>query len=137
MVLSVLAVFRDDLCLFSCQWSRPMRFGACSVLARMRRYGPAGAGIHVTLPRGVAVQLRMSQHSCDSSFLKYASEQRTLSPRVRGSSPWRRTHFDLTLWGTGRPAGPPSLLSPVGLRSGVTFELREGGPRCLFTSEST
>ena len=34
--------------------------GACSVLARMRRYGPAGPGIHVTLPRGVAVQLRMS-----------------------------------------------------------------------------
>ena len=33
---------------------------ARSVLARMRRYGPAGPGIHVTLPGGVAVQLRTS-----------------------------------------------------------------------------
>jgi hypothetical protein len=33
---------------------------ARSVLARMRRYGPAGAGTHVTSPRAVAVQLRMS-----------------------------------------------------------------------------
>src|SRR5580765_3360183 len=62
----------------------------------------AGTTQHpVTLPREVAVQLRTSQHSCDSSFLKYASEQRTLNPRVRGSSPWRRTRkvftFDLRL----------------------------------------
>ena len=35
-------------------------FSARSVLARMRRYGPAGAGTHVTLPREVAVQLRTS-----------------------------------------------------------------------------
>jgi len=46
---------------------------ARSVLARMRRYRPAGPGIHVTLPRGVAA----------------------LNPRVRGSSPWRRTRTDL------------------------------------------
>src|SRR5690349_5112242 len=44
----------------------------------------AGTTQHpVTLPREVAVQLRTSQHSCDSSFPKYASEQRTLNPRVQ------------------------------------------------------
>jgi hypothetical protein len=77
------------------QWSRPFRIDVCSVFARMPRYGPAGRGTHVTLPRRVAVQLRTSQHSCDSSLQKTFSEHRTLNPRVRGSSPWRRTRSDL------------------------------------------
>jgi NADPH:quinone reductase-like Zn-dependent oxidoreductase len=65
------------------------------MFARMPRYGPVELGTHVTSPRGVAVQLRMSLHFCDSSFQKSISEQRTLNPRVRGSSPWRRTRTDL------------------------------------------
>jgi hypothetical protein len=77
------------------QWSRPFRIDVCSVFARMPRYGAAGRGTHVTLPRRVAVQLRTSQHSCDSSFQKTFSEHRTLNPRVRGSSPRRRTRSDL------------------------------------------
>src|SRR3954449_6012194 len=40
------------------------------MFARMPRYGPAGHGTHVTSARGVAAQLRMSWHSCDSSFQK-------------------------------------------------------------------
>lgn len=48
----------------------------------MPRYGPAGPGTHVTSPRGVAVRLRMSWHSCDSSFQKSVAEQRTLNPRT-------------------------------------------------------
>jgi hypothetical protein len=82
----------------------------------MRRYGPAGAGIHVTLPREVALQLRTSWHSRDSSFQKSVSEQRTLNPRVRGSSPWRRTRDDLGFYSSRLffmcpvcPGSPPVL----------------------------
>jgi hypothetical protein len=60
IALSVLADLGRVLRLIPLQWSRPIRFGACSVLARMRRYRPAEPGIHVTSPRGVAVRLRMS-----------------------------------------------------------------------------
>ena len=35
---------------------------------------------------------------------------------------------DLTLWGPGVQAGPPSLLSPVSLGSRVKDELGKGGP---------
>jgi uncharacterized membrane protein len=64
------------------QWSRPLRIDVCSVFApaRMPRYGPTGRGTYVTSPRGVAVQLRMSWHSCDSSFQKSTPEQLTLNP---------------------------------------------------------
>jgi hypothetical protein len=44
---------------------------------------------------------------------------------------------DLTLWGTGREAGPPSLLSPVRLNSRVIFELGKEAQLCLSTSGST
>ena len=42
----------------------------------------------------------------------------------------------LTLWGTGLQAGPPFLLSLVSYVAG-DMRAREGGPRCLSTSEST
>lgn len=54
IVLSVLADYGRALRPIQLQWSRPIRFGACSLLARMRRYGPAESGTHVTAPRGVA-----------------------------------------------------------------------------------
>jgi hypothetical protein len=63
------------------------------MFARTPRYGPAGRGTHVTSARGVAVQLRMSQHSRDSSFQKSASEQRIL---IRG-------------FGVQVPGGAPGL----------------------------
>jgi hypothetical protein len=63
-------------------WSRPLRIDVCSVFARTPRYGPVERGTHVTSPRGVAVQLRMSWHSCDSSFQKSILKLRTLNPRV-------------------------------------------------------
>jgi hypothetical protein len=42
------------------QWSRPFHIDVCSMFARTPRYGPAGPGTHVTSPRRVAIQLRMS-----------------------------------------------------------------------------
>jgi hypothetical protein len=38
--------------------------------------------------------------------------------------------------GAGREAGPPTLLSPVNLRSGYLYELGKEARECLSTSES-
>src|SRR5258708_30977938 len=68
-----------------------------------------------------------------------------LERAVRGplSSAWQRhrnkidnRNADLTLWGTGRQAGPlPCSAWRVYVPGDI--RAREGGPRCLSTSEST
>jgi hypothetical protein len=66
-------------------WSRPIRVGAPSVLARKRRYAPVASGTRSPADSRPSAQHGTSRHSLINS----------LNLRVRGSSPWRRTRSDL------------------------------------------
>jgi hypothetical protein len=69
------------------------------MFARMSRYRPAAPGIR--RPAVDACDRTGRQVTVDSGTSRYQfrgknrMEQRTLNPRVRGSSPWRRTRTDL------------------------------------------
>ena len=69
------------------------------MFARMSRYPPAARGIHSPLWIQATAQNGTSRQVpgiCRPQFReKNRIEKRTLNPRVRGSSPWRRTRFDL------------------------------------------
>jgi hypothetical protein len=81
--------------LVSADWSRPIAVGAGSVLARMSRYGPAVPGTLAPQTRSAPVRTGTSRH-CPIRFIKINRiQERTLNPRVRGSSPWQRTRYDL------------------------------------------
>jgi hypothetical protein len=68
-------------------WSRPIRVGAPSVLARKRRYAPVASGTRSPADSRPSAQHGTSRHSLINS----------LNLRVRGSSPWRRTRSDLAV----------------------------------------
>ena len=80
-------------------WSRPMPADVCSMFARMPRYAPAASGIRSESRIPATGQNGSSRHFSAPSGTRsegnLRTEQRTLNPRVRGSSPWRRTCFDL------------------------------------------
>jgi hypothetical protein len=76
-------------------WSRPFGLAVRSMFARTSRYSPAACGIGRLV---VDISDRTGwQVMADSGTSRYQlrvknrPEQRTLNPRVRGSSPWRRT----------------------------------------------
>jgi hypothetical protein len=71
---------------------------ACSVLARARRYAPVSSGTHSPVDSRIAVQSGRSRYYLTVSIQINRTEQRTLNPRVRGSSPWQRTWDDLGLY---------------------------------------
>ena len=79
-------------------WSRPAHDDVCSMFARMSRYGPVTGGTTRHPVSRFAVQPGRSQHFPALSDTAYTAEQRTLNLRVRGSSPWRRTHSELGLY---------------------------------------
>jgi len=84
--------------LVSADWSRPIAVGAGSVLARMSRYGPAVPGTLAPQTRSAPVRTGTSRH-CPIRFIKINRiQERTLNPRVRGSSPWRRTRSEQALY---------------------------------------
>ena len=83
-------------------WSRPMPADVCSMFARMPRYAPAASGIRSESRIPAIGQNGSSRHVSAPSGTRsegnLRTEQRTLNPRVRGSSPWRRTRSDLGLY---------------------------------------
>jgi hypothetical protein len=72
-----------------------MRIVACSVLARTRRYHPVAAGTRSAADSRPSAQTGTSRHYLVLTREINRTQQRTLNPRVRGSSPWRRTRIDL------------------------------------------
>ena len=86
-------------------WSRPVQTDVCSMFARTSRYVPVRPG-STRYPRAtpdtgnrterqVAVGTVIARQQLRE---KNRTEQQTLNLRVRGSSPWRRTHSDLGLY---------------------------------------
>lgn len=79
-------------------WSRPARNDVRSMFARMSRYAPAARGIRSPLRiQATAQNGRPGSYRHRSTPVqgKNRTEERTLNPRVRDSSPWRRTRDDL------------------------------------------
>jgi hypothetical protein len=80
-------------------WYRPVRTDVCSMFARMPRYAP-GSIRHPQLDAdaGDRTEWQLPARAsivCQQFKENKRTEQRTLNPRVRGSSPWRRTLTDL------------------------------------------
>ena len=73
------------------------RAHVCSMFARLSRYGPVADGITRHTVSRFAVQTGRSQHFPALYDTPEMEDQPTLNLRVRGSSPWRRTHSDLGL----------------------------------------
>jgi hypothetical protein len=73
-------------------------------MRRLQRRVPAGSGRGRRQPPRSTCPIRRSVRSllasgrCQRAPLAQLAEQRTLNPRVRGSSPWRRTRSDLGLY---------------------------------------
>ncbi len=80
------------------------RCRVCSVFAQMSRYATVSAGTRRQQVLSGAAQSGTSWHVpalADTGKYDRAgklTEQRTLNPRVRGSSPWRRTRTDLGIY---------------------------------------
>ena len=79
-----------------------MHADVCSMFARMPRYGPAWPGMARYPQRGTDADDRTKRQLPARASIFWQqlrenkrTEQRTLNPRVRGSSPWRRTRSDL------------------------------------------
>ena len=71
---------------------------ARSVLARTRQYAPVAPGTRSPAYSRPSAQTGRSRHFLIHFKAINRTEQRTLNPRVRGSSPWRRTRDDLGLY---------------------------------------
>ena len=76
-------------------WSRPIYPLAGSTLARMSRYSPAEPGTPIPQPRLAPAQNDTSRHYLIQFSQINRMQELTLNPRVRDSSPWRRTRTDL------------------------------------------
>jgi hypothetical protein len=86
-------------------WSRPMPADGCSMVARMPRYASAASGIRSAQRIPANGQNSSSRHVLsffDSSSERRIEQSSALNPRVRGSSPWRRTRSDLGFCTPGR-----------------------------------
>jgi hypothetical protein len=91
------------------------------MVARMPRYAPAASGVRSTPRIPASGQNGSSRHVLalyDSSSRRIIEQSSALNPRVRGSSPWRRTRFDLGFYHSRsffiRPVCPgfPAVLAP-------------------------
>src|SRR5215472_8003 len=90
----------------------------------------------------LAPPARGCYHRCSLAPLAQLAEQRTLNPRVRGSSPWRRTPLwpalihdpgvsvDLAWGQTEAIVGPPTDRPPTDVVTGLrgTFRIGLGRP---------
>jgi hypothetical protein len=77
-------------------WHPSARARVCSMFARMSRYGTVADGTRRHRVLRGAAQSDTSWHVPALADTGKLAEQRTLNLRVRGSSPWRRTHLT---WG--------------------------------------
>ena len=122
-------------------WYRPVRTDVCSMSARMPRYPPTTSGTRSAAPIRETGQNGSSRHVLslfDSSSRGRNEQSSALNPRVRGSSPWRRTRHLFT-WSfiTSR-----SFLCPVcthsafgSLARSVLARRSDGGQRRLVKKE--